>query len=84
MTPSQRAMCAAKAREIYDQRAKERQIRKPSDSVQENLPEQKQQARDAAGKAFGVSGKSVDHATRVMKNGTPELVKAVRTVRQLT
>ncbi len=55
-------MCAARARDIYEQQAKERQKRKPADSVPENLPEQKTDARDAAGKAFGVSGKSVDHA----------------------
>ena len=53
-------MVAARARGMYDEAAKERQKRKPADSVQENLPEQNQQARDAAGKALGVSGKSVD------------------------
>jgi len=37
----------------------------------------KGKARDAARKAFGVSGKSVDHATRVIEKGIPELVKAV-------
>lgn len=77
LTPSQSAMCAARARDIYDKQAKERQIRKPSDSVPENLPEQKNDARDAAGKAFGVSGKSVDLATRVIKRGIPDLAKAV-------
>lgn len=45
----------ARVREHYDKQAKERQKRKPADSVVENLPQQK--ARDAAGKAFGVSGK---------------------------
>lgn len=75
LTPSQKSMVAARARGMYDEAAKERQKRKPADSVVENLPPQK--ARDAAGKALGVSGKSVDFASRVLKQGTPELVKAV-------
>ena len=63
----------ARARGMYDEAAKERQKRKPADSVVENLPPQK--ARDAAGKALGVSGKSVDFASRVLKQGTPEAGK---------
>ena len=55
------AMVADKAREYYDKQAKERQKRKPVDSVVENLPQQThERARDAAGKALGVSGRSVD------------------------
>ena len=77
LTPSQGSMCAGRARAYYDQQAKERQVRKPADSVQVNLPEQKQQAREAAGKAFGVSGKSVDYATKVIEKGIPELAAAV-------
>ena len=42
----------------------------------ENLPPCSK-ARDAAGKEFGVSGKSVDHATRVLEKGVPELIEAV-------
>lgn len=68
---------AARARDYYDRQAKERQKRKPADSVPENLPEQKGDARDQAAKAAGVSGKTVDFATKVLKQGTPELVKAV-------
>jgi len=42
------------------------------------LPEgSKSTARDAAGKEFGVSGKSVDHATKVLEKGVPELIEAV-------
>jgi ParB-like chromosome segregation protein Spo0J len=76
LTPSQSSMCAARAREIYERDAKERMIRKP-ESAMENLPQQKGTARDLAGKAFGVSGKSVDHAKRVLDKGIPELAKAV-------
>ncbi len=39
------------AREFYDEAAKERQKRKPADSVPVKLPEQKSDSRDAAGKA---------------------------------
>lgn len=77
LTPSQRAMVAARARSIYDRQAKERQVRKPADSVVENLPQQNTRARDAAGKAVSVSGKSVDYATRVIEKGEPEVIKAV-------
>jgi hypothetical protein len=33
---------------MFDERAKRRQSRKPVDSVQEKIPEQKTQARDEA------------------------------------
>ena len=74
LTPSQASMCAARARELYEQQAKERQGKR--NDIKENFPEG-QQARDAAGKAFGVSGKSVDFAKKVIDKGIPELAKAV-------
>jgi len=74
---SQRAMVAARAREYYDQRAKERQIRKPTDSVVEIFPPQKGKSRDQAGKAVGISGRTVDAARQVLAKGTPELIRAV-------
>jgi ParB-like chromosome segregation protein Spo0J len=80
LTPSQASMCAARAREIYEREAKERQTSslKQNNTVPANLPERnKGDARDLAGKAFGVSGKSVDHAKRVIEKGIPELAKAV-------
>lgn len=81
LTPSQWAMIAARARKVYDERAKERQkVRKGSQpgATQENLPDLSSgQARDHAGKALGVSGRTVDFATKVLKRGTPDLVKAV-------
>lgn len=74
-------MCAARAREIYERQAKDRQK-----LGRENLPDPDQQgrARDKAGKAFGVSGKSVDHASRVIEKGIPELAKAVDEGRMYT
>jgi hypothetical protein len=56
---------AARIRKFYDERARERQ-RQRSDlkgNIQASLPESGCQARDAAGKAVGVSGRSVDYAT---------------------
>ena len=67
-------MCAARAREIYERQAKERLDTKGGHSGPVNLPEAKGDARDKAGAAFGVSGKSVDHATRVIEKGIPELL----------
>jgi ParB-like chromosome segregation protein Spo0J len=78
---SQRAMVAARAREWYDRQAKERQrVRKGNQpgATQKNLPGlSKGQARDQAGQAVGVSGKSVDQATKVRREGVPELTEAV-------
>lgn len=80
-SPTQLSMCAGKVRDLYDQQAKERQqVRKgrQAGSTVENLPQlDSGKARDKAGELFGVSGKSVDHATKVLKQGTPELVAAV-------
>lgn len=89
LTASQRSMVAARARDIYDRQAKERQqaatvkgnktrhgIEMP---VVENLPPlaTPEKARDAAGKAVGVSGKLVDSATKVIEKAVPELAAAV-------
>jgi hypothetical protein len=67
-------------RKFYDQQAKERQ--KLSDGRGKkgpvNLPDLNQgDARDAAGAALGVSGKSVDYASHVLANGCEELIAAV-------
>jgi hypothetical protein len=76
-------MVAARAREIYDAQAKERQVESGRNhgrgKVPENLPEpiNAGDARDKAGKAVGVSGRSVDFATKVLSQGEPELIKAV-------
>ena len=77
LTPSQVSLVGAKVRDYYDKLAKERQKRKPADSVPVTLPEQKSDARDAAGKAVGVSGSLVDRATKVKEKGVPELFQAV-------
>lgn len=79
LTPAQAGMCAAKVKEYYAKQAKERMKRKPN-SAMENLPQQNgETARDAAGKAFGVSGKQVDKASKVIEEGSSELITAVET-----
>jgi hypothetical protein len=72
----------AKARELFDKLAKERHAalsgRPSKDKPPITLPEvSRGDARDAAGKAVGVSGSLIDHATKVLGKGTPELAKAV-------
>ena len=69
-------MCAARASEIYERQAKERMKAgggdKTKEAGMENLPSPvtgQSTSRDAAGKAFGVSGKSVDFAKRVIDKG---------------
>lgn len=82
LTLSQSAMCAARVHDIYAQQAKERQkVRKGNQpgATPDNCPELEDQgdARDQAGKPFGVSGKSVDRARRVIRNGVPGLIELV-------
>jgi hypothetical protein len=67
---------------MYDKRAKERMTAGGGDkkSGRANLPypiKDTGQARDQAARAFRVSGKSVDAATKVMKHAIPEVAKAV-------
>jgi ParB family chromosome partitioning protein len=65
-------------REILAGQAKERQIRKPADSVVENLPPQTDKTRDAVAAEIGVSGKTYDALRKVSNEGTEELKQAVR------
>lgn len=75
LTPSQMSMVAARARAMYDKEADARMKSGKKSDPMENLPQGA--ARDAAGKAVGVSGKSVDFASKVLKNAEPEIIKAV-------
>jgi hypothetical protein len=74
------ALCAARAKEYYECEAKERQrlSEGAGNKGMVNLPYlSKGPARDKAGEAFNVSGKTVDHGTTVITKGVPELVDAV-------
>lgn len=73
---SQRAIIGNRLRPFYDAQAKDRQIRKPSDSVVEKIPPQTSKARDDAGKAAGVNGKYVDMAGKI-EQASPEVAQAV-------
>src|SRR2546430_2163587 len=74
-------MIGARARELYERRAKERQAttrKKGNQPVPANLPERdKGDARDQAAAAVNVSGRTIDYATKVLTSGVPELVQAV-------
>lgn len=87
LTASQRAMIAAKAKELYEKEANKRMTAgKGSDgsggrghkrNPVVSLPKGLGRARDQAGKAVGVSGSLVDKGAKVLKKAMPELIKAV-------
>lgn len=85
-------MVGAKLKSLFEEQAKQRQqaaggdkksvdavSQKIDESVKVNLPfhSESGQSRDKAADTVGVSGKSVDFASKVIKNGAPELVQAV-------
>ena len=86
MTASQLSICAAKARKWYDEEAKKR-MREGGEKAGKGRPQQgveslpppidKGKARDKAGKAFGVSGRYVDAATRVLERCPESVSNAV-------
>jgi hypothetical protein len=84
-TPSQLAMSGARAREMYDREAKDRMSNggkaagknRPSQGVV-NLPHPiGEKSRDAVGKTFGVSGKSITKAEAVLERATEEIKTAM-------
>lgn len=83
---AQLAMVGARARQYYEEEAKKRMSAGGGDKKSKNaksgavnLPEPiaTGDARDLAGLAVGVSGKTIDLATRVLEKGTPKLIAAV-------
>jgi hypothetical protein len=84
LSPTQLDLVAAKAREMFDDQAKERMRNggkaagkgRPKQGM-ENFPHPNGTARDKAAELVGVSGKSVGFASRVLRQGTPKLVEAV-------
>ena len=71
-------MVGTKAMELYEAEAKERQkVRKGKQrgTSMDNCPQLSDAAtsRDKAGRAAGVSGKSIDRAKKVVQHGAPEL-----------
>jgi len=83
LTSSQLAMVGQKAKSFYADEAKERMAAGGGDkkSGVETLPHPIEgigRARDKAAAAVGVSGRLVDAADKVVKQGTPELAAAVK------
>ncbi|MGI6418455.1 MAG: hypothetical protein ACOX1P_22630 [Thermoguttaceae bacterium] len=66
---------------MYDDAAKDRQKARKGNqpgTTPDNCPELSTgTARDQVGETFGVSGKSVDRAAKVIKDGIPEIAEAV-------
>lgn len=93
LNESQRAMVAARTREIDEREAKERMQEgarkggqksapgRPATKGQANLPDliTGHQARDAAGARLNVGGRTVDYATKVLRKGVVSLQRAVDT-----
>jgi ParB-like chromosome segregation protein Spo0J len=81
LTVSQAAMCAQRARKWYDDAAEIRQeatqIKNGKTPVPVKCPGPGGDARDQVGDVFGVSGKSVDRARRILNDGIPQLATAV-------
>jgi hypothetical protein len=87
----QRAMLGDRIREAYDEEARKRMAAGGGDRGNQhtggkvagpvNLPDPATtgDARDQAGQAVGVSGKSIDQARHVRRDGVPALVRAVET-----
>jgi hypothetical protein len=68
---------AKEAKERQREQAKRNQPQASSQKVATLPPIEKQKARDVAGEKFNVSGKTVDAAAKVLKQGSKEVVKAV-------
>lgn len=79
LSTSQKGMVAARMRGHYEAEAKERQRLSEGRGRKgpANLPDLKGDARDRAGEVVGVSGKTVDHAAKVIERAVPEVVAAV-------
>jgi len=81
LTESQRAMVAARMREYFDKEAKERQRLSKGRGKKGpvNLPDLKtgRDARDDAGAAVNVGGRTVDYATKVLRDGIEGLAESV-------
>lgn len=74
---TQQSMIAARAKSLYEKAAKERMLAGKKVDPVENLPQgDVGKARDKAGEAVGVSGRSVDHASKVLERGSKALIDA--------
>ncbi|QDV78041.1 ParB N-terminal domain-containing protein [Botrimarina mediterranea] len=79
MSQSQKAMVAARMEPFYAERAKERQKLSQGRGVKgpETIPDLNGDARDEAGAAHGVTGRTVSKAKNVIASGCKQLIDAV-------
>lgn len=78
LNESQRALIAAKIKPMFEVEAKERQIRKPINSVSANLrPQKKHKSSADAAKLFNVSPRLVESASKILKNGDEKLIETI-------
>lgn len=75
LTTEQRALLAARLKPHYEAAAESR-MKSGKANPGANLPEGR--ARDQAGKAVGVSGKTVEAAEKVLEKASPEIVEMVQ------
>src|SRR5713101_3766846 len=76
LSESQRAMVAARAKKIFESSARERQRVGGRTKLPANLPEAGE-SRAKAAALLNVSARSVENAARVLRDGVPELARAV-------
>ncbi len=73
---SQRAMVGARIKPLFEEEARERQGRRTD--IRANWPEsENRRARDDAAAAAHVSSRSVERASKVLREGAPELIAQV-------
>jgi hypothetical protein len=80
LSKGQLALAGVKLKAFYSERARERQKvlgRHHGALLPVNLPEGVGDARDEAARLVGVSGRTVDHAERVMNEAHPDVVAKV-------
>lgn len=79
LSASQRAMVAAEAKPLYEAEAKARMAEGGRKKGRENLPPLEMgKARDHAAKHANVSPRTVESASAVLREGSPELVEKVK------
>ena len=83
LTESQRGMIAANMKPLYEKEARERSLqnlkqREELPSVPVDTLEEKGRTSEIVGNMFGVSARTVDRASAVIKNGVEELQEAVK------
>jgi ParB-like chromosome segregation protein Spo0J len=77
LTESQRALVAARLKPMFEAEAKQRMQSGKAPDPMANLPQGP--ARDQAAAIMGVSPRTVEAGSKVLKQGTPELIQGVET-----